>query len=63
MLVLSRRVGESIVIGDGLIKIQVVGEKNGRIRLGIIAPKELSVNREEIQYAIDEEKKNKKTPA
>ena len=48
MLVLTRKVGSSIVI-DGQIKIQVVQIKGRQVRLGISAPKETKVHREEIQ--------------
>jgi carbon storage regulator len=48
MLVLTRKVGSSIVI-DGQIKIQVVQIKGRQVRLGIEAPKETKVHREEVQ--------------
>ena len=48
MLVLTRKVGSSIVIDDQ-IKIQVVQIKGRQVRLGISAPKETKVHREEIQ--------------
>jgi len=47
MLVLSRKVGESIVINES-IRLTVVQVKNGRIRLGIDAPPEVRVLREEL---------------
>ena len=47
MLVLSRKVGESIVISES-IRVIVVQSKNGRIRLGIDAPPEVKVLREEV---------------
>lgn len=47
MLVLSRMVGESIVIGDG-VQVMVVGIRNGKVRLGITAPANVPVHREEI---------------
>jgi len=47
MLVLSRKVGESIVISEA-IRVIVVQAKNGRIRLGIDAPPEVKVLREEL---------------
>jgi len=52
MLVLSRKLNESIVI-DGDIKITVVSVKGDRVRLGITAPKSVTVNREEVQEVID----------
>jgi carbon storage regulator len=47
MLVLSRRVGESIVIGDGIM-ITVLEARGDNIRLGIVAPREVAVNRSEL---------------
>ncbi len=47
MLVLSRKVGERIFIGDN-ITLVVVSDRNGRIRLGIEAPTEISIRREEV---------------
>jgi carbon storage regulator len=47
MLVLMRRVGESIYIGDD-IKITIVGDRHGQIKIGIEAPKNLVVDREEV---------------
>jgi carbon storage regulator len=47
MLVLSRKVGESIVINES-IRVTVVQAKNGRVRLGIDAPPEVRVLREEL---------------
>ncbi len=47
MLILTRRLGESIVIGDNII-VTVSDIKNGQIKLGIDAPKDVTVNREEV---------------
>ncbi len=47
MLVLTRRVGETLMIGDN-IKLTVVGLKSGQVRLGIEAPKEVQIQREEL---------------
>ena len=53
MLVLSRRKGQVIRIGKD-IKIVVVGvSKDGRVRLGIEAPKDVTINRQEVQDEID----------
>lgn len=48
MLVLSRRIGEEIIIG-GNIRVKVVAIQGNRVRMGIVAPEEVTVNREEIQ--------------
>ena len=48
MLILSRKVGETLVIG-GEIEVTVLGSKGNQVQLGIKAPKEVSVHREEIQ--------------
>jgi carbon storage regulator len=47
MLVLTRRLGETIIV-DGKIAITVVGFKGERVRLGVLAPKEVTVDRQEI---------------
>ena len=52
MLVLSRKKGESIVINDD-ITVTVVEIRGDKVRLGIIAPKEIPVHREEVQDAIN----------
>jgi len=51
MLILSRRTGETICIGDG-IDITVLEVKGNQVRLGITAPKEVPVHREEIAERI-----------
>lgn len=51
MLVISRRKDEGIVIGDD-IRLTIVEVRGGRVRIGIDAPKEISVNREEVHDAI-----------
>ena len=55
MLILTRRIGESIMIGDD-VAISVLGVKGSQVRLGIDAPKEISVHREEIYQRIQQEK-------
>ena len=47
MLVLSRRIGEEIVINDN-IRVTVVAVKGDRVRLGIVAPREVTVDRAEV---------------
>ncbi|HOP75600.1 MAG TPA: carbon storage regulator CsrA [Bacillota bacterium] len=54
MLVLTRKKNESIIIGDD-IKITVVEVKGDQIKLGITAPKQISVHREEIYLEIQRE--------
>ena len=51
MLVLSRKHGEAIVVGDG-ITVTVLAVEGGRVKLGIVAPPEVPVHREEIHQAI-----------
>jgi len=59
MLVLSRRIGETLIIGNN-IQIVVLGVNGNQIRLGITAPKEVSVHREEVYQRIqDEQGQNK----
>jgi carbon storage regulator len=56
MLILTRRIGETLMIGND-ITVTVVGVKGNQIRLGIQAPKDVPVHREEIYERVLEEKK------
>jgi carbon storage regulator len=47
MLVLSRRIGEEIVINDN-IRVTIVAVKGDRVRLGIVAPRDVTVDRSEV---------------
>lgn len=51
MLILSRKRHEKIMIGDNII-VQVMGEKDGNVRLGVTAPQDVPVHREEIYEQI-----------
>ena len=52
MLILTRRVGESLMIGDD-VPITVLGVKGNQVRIGVDAPKEVAVHREEILNRIE----------
>ena len=60
MLTLTRRVGESLIIGDNIV-INILGVKGNQIRIGVNAPKEISVHREEIYNRIQAEKPDDKS--
>jgi carbon storage regulator len=62
MLILTRRVGETVMIGDE-VTVTVLGVKGNQVRLGVNAPKEVAVHREEIFQRIQREREGKAVPA
>jgi len=56
MLILTRRVGESLMIGDD-ITITVLGVKGNQVRIGVNAPRDVAVHREEIYERIQSDEK------
>ena len=52
MLILTRRVGETLMIGDS-VTVTVLGVKGNQVRIGITAPKDVAVHREEIFQRVD----------
>ena len=59
MLILTRRVGETLMVGDD-VTITVLGVKGNQVRIGVSAPKDVAVHREEIYQRIQNEKDQSK---
>ncbi|HBO6270189.1 carbon storage regulator CsrA [Pseudomonas aeruginosa] len=55
MLILTRRVGETLMVGDD-VTVTVLGVKGNQVRIGVNAPKEVAVHRKEIYQRIQKEK-------
>lgn len=61
MLILTRRIGESLKIGDN-VDVTILGVKGNQVRIGINAPKNVAVHREEIYTRIKEEQSQQQPP-
>jgi carbon storage regulator len=57
VLILTRKVGESVLIGHG-IKVSILAVKGNQVRVGIDAPKDISVHREEVRARLQAEAQN-----
>ncbi len=55
MLILTRRAGETIMVGDE-VTVTIIGIKANQVRIGVDAPRQIAVHREEIYHRIQDEK-------
>ncbi|MGR3806525.1 carbon storage regulator CsrA [Pasteurella testudinis] len=60
MLILTRKIGESLLIGED-ISISVLSVRGNQVKIGVNAPKDVAVHREEIYQRLKEEADDKKT--
>ncbi len=60
MLILTRRVGETLMVGDE-VTVTVLGVKGNQVRIGVNAPKDVSVHREEIYQRIQRERSDEES--
>ena len=60
MLILTRKANETLIVGDD-VTVTILGVKGNQVRIGVNAPKEISVHREEVYNRIKAEKQQQRT--